>query len=111
MGNQPKHLTLLSGGKGSALTTAYCWASGLIEFCEGSEFPDGTIHIVTTNYSLDELKDAVAAKARHGYNGELLVPGVPEAGLGSLEAVDALAEWKHWAFGPAAFFATGVEAV
>lgn len=103
------HQIILKGGRPNApLTTAYCWATGLIEFCEGDKVPEGTCPIVTTNFTLDELKAAVAVKARHGYNGELLVPGVPEAPRQSVEALDALARWKNWAFGPSAFFSTAV---
>ncbi|EEN2744569.1 host nuclease inhibitor protein [Salmonella enterica subsp. enterica serovar Enteritidis] len=55
--------------------TAYCWASGLIEF--GNTLPEGALHIVTG--SEKKVRDVVEVLARHAYNGELLVPGIPEA--------------------------------
>ncbi|EIB1050995.1 hypothetical protein [Salmonella enterica] len=55
--------------------TAYCWASGLIEF--GNTLPEGAIPIVTG--SEKRVRDVVTVLARHAYNGDLLVPGIPEA--------------------------------
>ncbi|EAN7516472.1 host nuclease inhibitor protein [Salmonella enterica] len=55
--------------------TAYCWASGLIEF--GNTLPEGALPIVTG--SKKNVRDAVEVLARHAYNGDLLVPGIPEA--------------------------------
>ncbi|EGX6216247.1 host nuclease inhibitor protein [Salmonella enterica] len=54
---------------------AYCWASGLIEF--GNTLPEGALPIVTGNEK--QVRDVVGVLARHAYNGDLLVPGVPEA--------------------------------
>ncbi len=55
--------------------TAYCWASGLIEF--GNTLPEGALPIVTS--SEKNVRDVVGVLARHAYNGDLLVPGIPEA--------------------------------
>ncbi|EMY3023615.1 host nuclease inhibitor protein [Salmonella enterica] len=55
--------------------TAYCWASGLIEF--GNTLPEGALPIVTGNEK--QVRDVVTVLARHAYNGDLLVPGIPEA--------------------------------
>lgn len=55
--------------------TAYCWASGLIEF--GHTLPEGALPIVTGNEK--QVRDVVTVLARHAYNGDLLVPGIPEA--------------------------------
>lgn len=55
--------------------TAYCWASGLIEF--GNTLPEGALPIVTGNEK--QVHDEVTVMARHAYNGDLLVPGIPEA--------------------------------
>ncbi|EDG5874071.1 host nuclease inhibitor protein [Salmonella enterica subsp. enterica serovar Newport] len=55
--------------------TAYCWASGLIEF--GNTLPEGALPIVTGNEK--QVRDEVTVMARHAYSGDLLVPGIPEA--------------------------------
>lgn len=55
--------------------TAYCWALGLIEF--GNTLPEGVLPIVTG--SEKRVRDVVEVLARHAYNGDLLVPGIPEA--------------------------------
>ncbi|EMF4471124.1 host nuclease inhibitor protein [Salmonella enterica] len=55
--------------------TAYCWASGLIEF--SNTLPEGTLPIVTGNEK--QVRDEVTVMARHAYSGDLLVPGIPEA--------------------------------
>ncbi|EBW7037446.1 host nuclease inhibitor protein [Salmonella enterica subsp. enterica serovar Bonariensis] len=55
--------------------TAYCWASGLIEF--GHTLPEGALPIVTG--SEKKVREEVEVLARHAYNGDLLVPGIPEA--------------------------------
>ncbi|EJY4049082.1 host nuclease inhibitor protein [Salmonella enterica] len=55
--------------------TAYCWASGLIEF--GNTLPEGALPIVTGNEK--QVRDVVTVLPRHAYNGDLLVPGIPEA--------------------------------
>ncbi|EBB2798287.1 host nuclease inhibitor protein [Salmonella enterica] len=55
--------------------TAYCWASGLIEL--GNTLPEGALPIVTG--SEKKVREEVEVLARHAYNGQLLVPGIPEA--------------------------------
>ncbi|ELW8656257.1 host nuclease inhibitor protein [Salmonella enterica] len=55
--------------------TAYCWASGLIEF--GNTLQEGALPIVTG--SEKQVREVVGVLARHAYNGDLLVPGIPEA--------------------------------
>ncbi|HGB3175960.1 TPA: host nuclease inhibitor protein [Salmonella enterica subsp. enterica serovar Chester] len=55
--------------------TAYCWASGLIEF--GHTLPEGALPIITGKEK--DVRDEVEVLARHAYNGDLLVPGIPEA--------------------------------
>lgn len=55
--------------------TAYCWASGLIEF--GHTLPEGALPIITGKGK--DVRDEVEVLARHAYNGDLLVPGIPEA--------------------------------
>ncbi|EAV0793334.1 host nuclease inhibitor protein [Salmonella enterica] len=57
------------------IITAYCWASGLIEF--GETLPEGALPIVTG--SEKQVRDEVTVLARHAYDGDLLVPGIPEA--------------------------------
>ena len=57
---------------------AYCWASGLIEF--GWFVPREAIEIVRGGQA--EVKRAMCVAARHGKGageGQLLVPGIPEA--------------------------------
>lgn len=56
-----------------SIITAYCWASGLIEF--GNTLPEGALPIVTGNEK--QVHDVVTVLARHAYNGDLLVPGIP----------------------------------
>ncbi|EBG0124404.1 host nuclease inhibitor protein [Salmonella enterica subsp. enterica] len=55
--------------------TAYCWASGLIEF--GNTLPEGALPIIVGEEK--QVRDVVGVLARHAYNGDLLVPGIPEA--------------------------------
>ncbi|EJO1698751.1 host nuclease inhibitor protein [Salmonella enterica] len=69
--------------------TAYCWASGLIEF--GHALPEGALPIVTG--SEKKVREEVEVLARHAYNGELLVPGIPEA-AGQNEAREALVRFS-----------------
>lgn len=74
---------------------AYCWRSGLIEF--GGDLPDGAILIAQGHYlHRDNIKEIVNVRARHGWDGQLLVPGVPEAKSDD-EALDALLTWQSWA--------------
>ncbi|ECH9713615.1 host nuclease inhibitor protein [Salmonella enterica subsp. enterica serovar Javiana] len=70
--------------------TAYCWASGLIEF--GYALPEGALPIVTG--SEKKVREEVEVLARHAYNGELLVPGIPEA-AGQNEAREALVRFSR----------------
>ncbi|EDR4261379.1 host nuclease inhibitor protein [Salmonella enterica] len=70
--------------------TAYCWASGLIEF--GHTLPEGALPIVTG--SEKKVREEVGVLARHAYNGELLVPGIPEA-AGQNEAREALVRFSR----------------
>ncbi|EBR4567284.1 host nuclease inhibitor protein [Salmonella enterica] len=65
--------------------TAYCWASGLIEF--GNTLPEGTLPIIVGEEK--QVRDVVGVLARHAYNGDLLVPGIPEA-ADQNEACEAL---------------------
>ncbi|EID6350622.1 host nuclease inhibitor protein [Salmonella enterica] len=70
--------------------TAYCWASGLIEF--GHTLPEGALPIVTGNEK--KVRDVVEVLARHAYNGLLLVPGIPEAASQD-EAREALVRFSR----------------
>ncbi|EDD1365428.1 host nuclease inhibitor protein [Salmonella enterica] len=70
--------------------TAYCWASGLIEF--GNTLPEGALPIVTGNEK--QVRDVVTVLARHAYNGDLLVPGIPEAASQD-EAREALVRFSR----------------
>ncbi|EKL3944739.1 host nuclease inhibitor protein [Salmonella enterica] len=70
--------------------TAYCWASGLIEF--GNTLPEGALPIVTGNEK--RVRDVVEVLARHAYNGDLLVPGIPEAASQN-EAREALERFSR----------------
>lgn len=70
--------------------TAYCWASGLIEF--GNTLPEGALPIVTG--SEKRVRDVVEVLARHAYNGDLLVPGIPEAASQD-EAREALVRFSR----------------
>jgi hypothetical protein len=54
----------------------YTWRSGLIEF--GARIPVGAMPIGASR-DQSRLREIVIANARHGYDGSLLVPGVPEA--------------------------------
>lgn len=73
---------------------AYCWATGLIEF--GRTMPEGTIEVARGGAK--KLREVVEVLARHGKGkgaGQLLVPGVPEAG-NQQEKGDALRAWLGW---------------
>lgn len=70
--------------------TAYCWASGLIEF--GNTLPEGVLPIVTG--SERRVRDVVEVLARYAYNGDLLVPGIPEAASQD-EAREALVRFSR----------------
>lgn len=66
-------------------TFAWVWASGLIE--TGTEVPDGVMTFCTGEDCA--VRELVGVVARHGYNGELLMPGVPEA-TDEDDAIEAL---------------------
>lgn len=70
---------------------AWCWATGLIEI--GYRVPDGAIEIVRGPDAAVRAEMDVAA--RHGYEGALLVPGIPEA-KGQKAKGDALGAWIKW---------------
>ena len=70
--------------------TAYCWVSGLVEF--GNTLPEGTLPIVTG--SEKPVREVVGVLARHAYNGDLLVPGIPEA-VDQNEACEALERFSR----------------
>lgn len=71
------------------MITAYAWAGGLIEF--GEECPRGALPIAIGD--AEQVRRVVTTLARHGYKGELLVPGVPEA-AGQLHGVEALIDFQ-----------------
>lgn len=73
-------------------TTAYCWASGLIEF--GNVVPDGAIPIITGED--EKIRSVIEGTARLSHDNEnLLVPGVPEA-ASQREGVLALERYVEW---------------
>jgi hypothetical protein len=79
---------------------AWCWASGLIEVGDvpPPESPDGGGAIVIAEGPRSFLSGCLSAVARHGKGkseGELLVPGVPEAD-GQKAKADALSQWLTW---------------
>lgn len=77
---------------------AYCWKSGEIEFAEENEefeLPEGTIAFARGNF--EDLENRLFLRARHGYDGTYLVPGIPEEDDDG-NAVDALDQWVNWAF-------------
>ena len=74
--------------------SAWCFATGLIEFGDPGSEPEGAIVIASGPKT--ELKYRVGVFARHGYeHGVLLVPGVPEVDDQSLKG-DALEKWLLW---------------
>lgn len=70
---------------------AFCWSSGLIQF--GDQVPDGAIALC--HGARTTVVREVTTAARHGSNGQLLVPGVVEASTETLKA-DALAVFLAW---------------
>ncbi|WP_081986684.1 hypothetical protein [Chitinibacter sp. ZOR0017] len=76
--------------------SAWCFASGLIEFGLEEDKPDGAIIIARGEKS--SIKAVVDCLARHGKGesaGKLLVPGVPEA-VDQHSGMDALIDWLKW---------------
>lgn len=73
------------------LCFAFCWASGLIQF--GDQVPDGAIQLCRG--ARTTVVREVTVAARHGFAGQLLVPGVVEASSETLKA-DALAVFLAW---------------
>lgn len=87
------------------MATAYCYASGLIEF--GEKMPDGALPIATGDEK--KLRAFIGPLARHGYSTRmvegrpqkipgtdtLLVPGIPEA-PDQMAALDALYRFTTW---------------
>lgn len=67
-----------------ALYRAYCWRGGIIEF--GPRIPDGALPI--DRGTERSVRRRVEPLARRGYDGRLLVPGIPEA-AGDVEALEA----------------------
>lgn len=78
---------------------AYCWRSGLIEL--GSSIPSGAIPILD-KHGKQFSRERVEAGARHGYDGSLLVPGIPEAESAE-DAMTALEKWIDWLTDPRAY--------
>jgi hypothetical protein len=79
---------------------AWCWASGLIEI--GDNVPeksaDGSGAIVIATGPKFAMKAVLSVVARHGQGaseGQLIVPGVPEADSQD-QACDALSTWLSW---------------
>jgi hypothetical protein len=70
---------------------AWCWATGLIEI--GEELPDGAVEIVRG--PAEQVHQEMEVAARHGYEGGLLVPGVPEARSQRAKG-QALVVWAQW---------------
>lgn len=69
---------------------AYCWRTGLIGF--GQSVPRGAVEILRGKGA--EFRRSVTVQARHGYDGALLVPGVPEA-MGDLDAAQAVKRFQE----------------
>lgn len=79
---------------------AWCWASGLIEIGEAvpPDDPNGGGAIEVARGPSYALRSVLEVLARHGQGasaGQLLVPGVPEAGS-QRDKGDALAKWLAW---------------
>lgn len=83
----------VAGGSKAALVTAYCFASGQIEF--GTEVPEGGISIaVGEEKKVREIVELHARLSRID-NKTLYVPGVPEA-ANQREGLTALARFIQW---------------
>ena len=70
---------------------AWCWATGLIEI--GPVMPEGAIEIVRG--PAVDVEHAMEVSARHGYGGQLLVPGIPETQSQRMKG-NALRDWIKW---------------
>ncbi len=85
-------------------TTAYVWASGLIDFTTPVKrpiVPDGALPILTGPDK--EVRKIIGACARlahkkPGYRNRqrYLVPGIPEADMMGYDPVEKLREFKQW---------------
>lgn len=85
---------------------AWCWASGLVEIGDKlpADSPDGGGAIQIATGPAAALKTRLELLARHGQgasDGQLLVPGVPEAET-MQEKGDALSAWLKWCRSPGA---------
>lgn len=69
---------------------AFCWRTGLLQ--TGNEVPEGALELASAPESV--LTNVLLAECRHGYNDELLVPGIPEA-ASSDNAVDAAIDFSQ----------------
>ena len=69
---------------------AHCDRRGIITFSDEPDI-DGLIMFAEGEKSCELVK----VRARKGYNGQLLVPGVPEA-MNDGEALNALVEFERW---------------
>lgn len=79
------------------MAVGFCYRSGEIDVAKGKP-PEGVIAFVTSRKGPARLKELIAARARHAYDGvTLLVPGIPEA-ADDEAALAALQSWKAWAF-------------
>ncbi len=76
------------------MITAYCWASGEIEFAKGANVPNAALPICAG--PAKDVRALIAVSARHAYdNKTLLVPGIPEA-PNQRKAGDALRTFCDW---------------
>lgn len=74
---------------------AYCDRAGIIEISQFEAIPSGVI--VFAHGDAADLETKVSAVSRHGYDGTLLVPGVPEA-ASTEDALSSFDAWHRWAF-------------
>ena len=78
-------------------SVAYTDRGGRIGFCHDRAIPDGVI-VFARHRSIEDLVQIVSPRTRRGYEGQLLVPGIPEADS-TEDARAALDQWRDWAFG------------
>lgn len=76
---------------------AWCWATGLIETGEAmpANKDDGSGAILIAKGPKSKLLMVLSGVVRFSYQGEMLVPGIPEAD-DSDARVDALKAWHAW---------------